>query len=212
MSEVLTFGELSEGDKIMGSNGEWVTITKAYKNHIPQRSYEIGMEDGTVITASGNHLWYIETDMDKSLHSARIRESKKILKGLIKEEIALLESYAFNDTKIGFDLSFKDAVDTLDANKNRSLQFLIKRVLESIGPISENNYHQVDIETMKDSGQVKVQGYDAQKFAQQVLSLTGKRTYTKKWPVIVGRVVTTDELVYLAHQADIPTVEPVTGK
>lgn len=58
------FGNLKPGDRIVGSDGKPVTVTDVYEKHYPERMYEIKMEDGEVVQASGNHLWYCETDRD----------------------------------------------------------------------------------------------------------------------------------------------------
>lgn len=59
----VNFGDLKVGDKIMGSDGP-VTVTNVYDKHLPDKMYEIEMENGEVIRASGNHLWYCETEDD----------------------------------------------------------------------------------------------------------------------------------------------------
>lgn len=58
------FGNLKPGDRIVGSDGKPVTVTNVYDKHFPERMYEIEMEDGEVVQASGNHLWYCETEHD----------------------------------------------------------------------------------------------------------------------------------------------------
>lgn len=63
-TEIKEFGELVPGDRIVGSDGQPVTVTDVYEKHIPDRMYEIEMEDGEVVQASGNHLWYCESDHD----------------------------------------------------------------------------------------------------------------------------------------------------
>ena len=64
-TELKEFGDLVPGDKIIGADGTPVTVTNAYEKHIPERMYEIEMEDGEVVKASGNHLWYCETELDE---------------------------------------------------------------------------------------------------------------------------------------------------
>lgn len=62
--KIKKFGDLKVGDKLVSSTGETATVTDVYEKHIPERMYEIEMEDGHTIKASGNHLWYCETDTD----------------------------------------------------------------------------------------------------------------------------------------------------
>lgn len=64
-TEIKEFGDLIPGDKIIGADGEPVTVTAAYEKHIPKAMYEIEMEDGEVVQASGNHMWYCETELDE---------------------------------------------------------------------------------------------------------------------------------------------------
>lgn len=63
-TEIVKFGDLKPGDKIIGSDGKPVTVTAAYEKHLPKSMYEIEMEDGEVVQASGNHMWYCETNID----------------------------------------------------------------------------------------------------------------------------------------------------
>lgn len=62
--KVKKFGELEVGDKLVSSTGEVTTVTNVYDKHIPDRMYEIVMDDGSIVKASGNHLWYCESDID----------------------------------------------------------------------------------------------------------------------------------------------------
>ena len=64
-TKVVKFGDLKPGDKLVGSDGEITEVVKVYDKHIPEKMYEIEMEDGEVIQASGNHLWYCETNSDE---------------------------------------------------------------------------------------------------------------------------------------------------
>lgn len=62
--ETVEFGDLKPGDKLVGTDGELTEITDVYDKHLPERMYEVEMEDGEVIKASGTHLWYCESDKD----------------------------------------------------------------------------------------------------------------------------------------------------
>ena len=64
--EIVDFGDLRPGDKLVGSDGELTQITDVYDKHLPDKMYEIVMEDGEVVKASGEHLWYCETEIDKN--------------------------------------------------------------------------------------------------------------------------------------------------
>ena len=64
-TKIKQFGDLQVGDKLIGSDGQPTTITAVYDKHIPDRMFEIIMEDDQAVQASGNHLWYCETDQDE---------------------------------------------------------------------------------------------------------------------------------------------------
>ena len=72
--------ELVVGDKIIGSDGQPITVTEAYDEHIPERMYELEMVDGEVVKASGNHLWYCETETDNKEKKAFKRSARKYFK------------------------------------------------------------------------------------------------------------------------------------
>lgn len=72
-TEIVQFGDLNPGDKIIGADGKVVEVTASYEKHIPKSMYEIEMEDGEVVQVSGNHLWYCEDTVD-NLGKDRYRE------------------------------------------------------------------------------------------------------------------------------------------
>lgn len=76
-TEIVNFGDLKPGDKIIGSDGNPVTVTAAYEKHLPKSMYEIEMEDGEVVQASGNHMWYCETNADLKEKEEYIRLAKE---------------------------------------------------------------------------------------------------------------------------------------
>lgn len=63
-TRIVDFGDLQPGDNIVGSDGLPVQVTDVYEKHLPETMYEIEMEDGEVVQASGNHMWYCETNID----------------------------------------------------------------------------------------------------------------------------------------------------
>ena len=81
-TKVTTFGELKPGDKIIGADGEPVEVTDVYDKHYPERMYEIEMEDGEIIRASGNHLWYCETEKDLEERDEYFELAKEVLSEL----------------------------------------------------------------------------------------------------------------------------------
>lgn len=201
------FGDLQVGDVILGPNGEEVTITQAYDAHMPERMFEIELENGESIKASGNHLWYVETKFDYEYHRERRREAKKLLKTVLTSEMLdNLREIAISDDDI--ETSLTDMVNLLEAGDNRPIQYILERVARSIGHVSENTVTYQDMEMSDvDSEDLTydVRHYDASVFCQQVLSLTGQRKYKKQYPLVVGSVVTTLELMDL-YQVEIPVL------
>lgn len=63
-TRTIDFGDLAPGDRIVGPDGLPVEVTNVYEKHFPEAMYEIEMEDGEVVQASGNHMWYCETEID----------------------------------------------------------------------------------------------------------------------------------------------------
>lgn len=108
--EIVEFGDLKPGDKIIGSDGKPVVITDVYEKHIPQSMYEIEMEDGEIIRASGNHLWYCETDIDESQKEEYLRLAKAFFENNeIPEKLEEDELFPINDiVKI-----FGNEIDTM---------------------------------------------------------------------------------------------------
>ena len=203
-SELVTFGELVEGDVILGPDGSPVAVTRAYDPHLPERMYELELEDGTTIQASGSHLWYVEPASDLLAHGLRLKEARRLLKPKDWREEALTVAEAEEP----YEIALSDLMNFFDFIKDeRSRYFLLVRVLESLGPIVEEEVIREDYLTgeLVDSAVEKV--YDARRVFQQLLSLTGDRTYRRRWPVVVGRVVTTDVLFHRYPEANIPTLD-----
>lgn len=204
---VKKFGDLREGDVIQGADGQPVTVTAAYDAHIPERMFEIELEDGRTIKASGNHLWYVETKYDLAYHRERRRNAKKVLgKALTKEMLDNLVGIAESEDDI--ETSLMDVMNLLEGWDNRPVFYVVERVVESIGHVSENSKQVRDLmtgETYVDATNT-VRHYDARRIAQQILSLTGQRKYVKKYPLVVGKVVMTTDLLNMSD-ADIPVIE-----
>lgn len=201
-STLKNFGELEEGDRILGPDGQPVTVTRAYDAHVPQRMYELELEDGTVVQASGNHLWYIEPSEDRLAHSDRLKRARRLLKGHKDwHEEALFVATAQEPYEIGLEdlMNFFDFIE--DYNER---YYLLLRVAESIGHVAEEETSYQDFFTGEQTNPSFEKVYDARRFYQQLLSLTGERKYRKRWPVILGRVVTTDTLFHRYPDADIP--------
>lgn len=202
--EVKPFGELKPGDVLLAPDGGEVTVKVAYDKHIPDRMYRLELENGVTIEASGNHLWYIEPDEDKYGHGERLAKARKLLKGHTDWMVEALH-VAESDEPYEIGLTdLKNFFDFIEDEDERA--FFLIRIAESIGHIVEEETILEDPYTGEQTFPTIEKVYDARRFFQQALSLSGKRAYRKRWPVIVGRVVTTDVLFHRYPTADIPTL------
>lgn len=202
MSELKRFEELVEGDMVLGSHGQPVTVTKAYDVHVPESMWEIELENGTVLKASGNHLWYCETQLDWELLALRKRTAKKLLSRVSSKKLALLEDTATKTQPV--ETRLVDMVTLLQAAQEPKLLEVIVRVAEAIGHVSENT---VTLEDLNGEGAVSetIRTYDARVFAQQLLKLTGLRRY-RHYELIVGSVMSTEDMVSMQETVHIPLV------
>lgn len=205
MDELKNFGDLQPGDQLIGSDGQPVTVVRAYDEHIPEAMWEIELEDGSLIKASGNHLWYCETRLDWELHALRKRTAKKLLRNATPQAIALLEESAAKEKPV--ETRLVDMVTLLQAAGNQEYVNTIERVADAIGHVSENT---MVFEDLNGEGgeEESIRTYDARLFAQQLLKLTGKRKY-KHYRLIVGSVMTTDAMMELGETVEIPVTKPL---
>lgn len=213
--EIVEFGDLKEGDLIKGSDGKPVRVSRSYDVHIPEKSYRIEGEDGEVIVASGNHLWYLETDIDIALHSARVSEARKIFRELDPQTIEFLEEMASFESERGKDgiilssraVSMNELLGILFTENDSSKIAVVGRICISVGPIQEDSYLIYDVESdshYKANSNIPI--YSFPEVSRQILPLTGKRKY-RKFPVLRGSVVTTDKLFLMQETGSIVKFE-----
>lgn len=206
----INFGDLKEGDIIPNEAGNEVTVSRVYDEHIPERMYQIELENGSVINASGNHLWYIEPTADIQSHRARLDEGKMLFRGhtdWIEEA-----EYIASEPEKKYEIAMEDLMNFFDFIEDETKRyFFLKRVADSIGHISEETITHQDVITGESKSDPMTLIYDARRFMQQTLSLTGIREYRKKWPVVLGRVVTTDEIFEKYPDANIPSLGRYRG-
>lgn len=203
MATLKKFGDLIPGDVLVGTSSKTV-VTKAYEEHIPESMYRLEFDEGSVIEASGNHLWYIETALDRALHKKRVKSFRKLFKclpGIVEDE--LLEVINLEESA---ETALIDMVSMLECEGDRERVQAIVRIAESLGPVAEENVMLEDYLTGEEVSYNEIRLYDAKLFAQQILALYSKG-YEKKWPIIVGQVVTTEYLARLAMDVEIPEVK-----
>ena len=203
---VKSFGDLEPGDFVIGSDGEPVEVVAVHDTHIPETMWEIELDDGTLIKTSGNHLWYCETRLDWELHSLRKAEAKKALKSVTPQVLALLEEATEKEERV--ETALVDMVTLLQAARNPKLLDTVTRVAEAIGHIAEQTTTLDVLDENDELTEEVIRMYDAKIFATQILALTGKRKY-RKHHVIVGSIMTTDQMMELSETAEIPVTEPL---
>lgn len=202
------FGDLQVGDEVPSPGDEWQKVAQAYAEHMPDSMYEIEA-NGTTMRVSGNHLFYVETDLDRQMHANRVKSAAKTLqKHLSAEGVAKFWEIATDDSGYEIEMLLSDIVNLARAKGNTAVESILARVAESIGPISEISIVHEDLETGVQGKSGMVCGYDGKRFTQQVLSLRGERKARRQWPVIVGRVVTTIEMLELMEDFNVHIPNP----
>lgn len=203
---VKNFGDVEPGDWVLGSDGQPVEVTRVHDVHTPESMWEIELNDGTVVKASGNHLWYCETKLDWELHALRKKESRKALESVITPQILKLLDEASKKEEL-VETSMADMVTLLQAATHPEILDVVVRVAESLGHVAE----QTTTFDVLDDDEIEpemIRMYDARSFASQLLALTGLRPY-RKIPIIVGSVMTTDAMMELGETAELPVTRPL---
>lgn len=207
----MRFGDLKGGERIITPSGEVGIVSKAYEKHIPEKMYRLEDENGNTVEASGNHLWYVVTDFNRELHRERLKEGRKLGKSLSEDTISALESIALDERL--FEMSIVDILELIGVAGDDSGPFhdAVVRTAESIGHIAEENItYEEDFQSSDTSETIR--SYDANRFAKQLLSLFHVKDYRKKWPVLVGEVMTTEEIANLDCGVWIPEIENSGGE
>lgn len=185
-----TMGELKEGDIIKSPMGP-TEVRRAYDEHIPERMFEVEDDNGSIGQFSGNHLFYIETEIDRSNHSRRIVEARKVLKMIEKSKIQEMRDYVSTHNADDHDMSLSEIIDYTGLNKSQDLLNTLQRIAASVGPVAEDNYEVRELYDMAEQEGVLVnktiQKYSQKEVFDQILSIIDK----KKRNIIVGRVVNT---------------------
>lgn len=204
---VMRFADLKPGMKVLGPNGV-VEIAETHDIHVPETMYEIEGEGASEpIRVSGNHLWYVETANDKSMHSLRLRESKKAFADLSDDAYETLEETAYDTSHNIIETSLADMFELVDAFENKHKEAAVTRIAKSLGHITEVNttFQDIAYDEVEEGAMIKM--YDAVLFSQQILALTGKRKYRKQWTVKIGQVITTERLVEIYETVELPVVK-----
>lgn len=203
------FGDLVPGDRVVSLNGDFVEVTKVHEEHIPEKMYHLEFDNGSWLDASGNHLFYVETEIDRGHHRQRIANAENILKTLDETSISDMLVLAQSDEH--YKASVEDMMNMTNAYADGKVFEVYSRIAESLGHIEEENIIRQDLYDEREISRETVRLYDANLFAQQILSIRSK-SFRKIWPVVCGRVVSTQELIEMSEtmDVDIPEVRPVS--
>ena len=168
-------------------------------------------------------MWYVVTDIDRAMHAERVKEAKKVLAPLLnKKHNSVVKnrliSFAENVYREDFPLEIPTVdmvallyndnnVDMSNPDVNRVFH-VVQRISDSVGVVSEQNTTLRDYVFVDEKEEFKEKFYDARLLAQQILSLAAERKWRKKYPIRVGKVVTTVEMLELmqsGHEVYIPS-------
>lgn len=200
---LLPFGEVRPGDLLNSPTGP-TEVLRVHEEHVPRSMYRLEFDGGQVIEASGNHLWYIETSLDRSLHRRRIKDGKKLLKNMDAEVEETLLQMAEDEEVTEAKLTQMMQLLGVKGGDKAMVQLLV-RVASSIGHIVDEKITFQDMGTGDEAEGEFIRLYDGNLFAQQILSLKS-RAHRRRWPLIVGSVVTTEHLARLALDVEIPEI------
>lgn len=190
--ELIRFGDLQQGDVLIGSASR-TTVVEGYDEHVPESMYVLETDSGIELEVSGNHLLYVVLANDRDLHRKRLADGKKLGRSISKESIATLQELAeVTDGKEGLIAEFADFIEP----KSSQLSAMLVRIAESIGPVSESHLYVDDLGGAEAPlFATTIQSYDRQIFAQQILSVLNIGKARKRWPTIVGTVLTAEMLM-----------------
>lgn len=183
MIEELTiaFKDIQPGDLVETPDGRWVPVEQVYDGHLPERMFELTMEDGQVVRASGNHLHYSLTRADREGFREYKKLGRKLFKSLPSKVKADCET-VMGDETTRYEIDFDNLLLVLGVKGVEEFYPLIVRLCESVGPIAENTYND-DVQPIPQ--------YDAARVFRQLYALGGD----KRWTPLVGRVRTTLQLL-----------------
>lgn len=187
---VKTFGEVLEGD-LLESPDVLVPVEKVFETEVPSTMFDVEVEGGEVVRASGDHLFYTVSNLDTAGHRQRCKRGRRWVKRLRKSTVKSLEEWA--EEPVGSEEVMLSQFSEAVINEgDTDGEWIIARIAESIGPVSEVNFFVDELGGMSSihpSG--SIQAYDRSLMAQQLLSfLRGS-----PWKTIVGKVITVEDMV-----------------
>jgi hypothetical protein len=193
-TKTIEFGDLKPGDRILGSRGEPVIVDQVYEKHIPERMYEVELDNGEVIKASGNHLWYCETDKDLERKDEYLRLAREFFS---KHEIPSHNEHNPHYPLAVITTKFGDEIDT---------RLFIEQACRSLGYSSSTPHVMVD-EKGNEVGEYLIYRYSFNDLVDFLHEMKAA-IYEDKGYFYFGEVRTTDEiakLIWYNMSVNIPT-------
>lgn len=181
--------KIKVGDKIVGSDGKAVVVTHVYDSYVPDKMYEITMEDGQTIKCSANHLWYCETQTD-------IKEKKEYLK--------LAKYYFKHETIPNYDIllpAYPYSMIGTKFSNNKKCQKLIQRAALSLGPTYQ--VPNVIFDGTKYIREEKVYTYSFNDLIDFLKGLQHVVNQDKEQYFFFGKVRETQQIVALGDYSDV---------
>lgn len=218
--EYKQMGDIIEGDVLLGSNGA-TAVTETYDVHIPEKMYRLRFGNNEVIEASGNHLWYTVTSLDKQTHKDRVKRAKQhVLPQITERKMNWLNRMSAEDQVTSPRVEAKFIFEVLDIGQSSnsshdSTEYAnqVIRVLESIGPVEiRNDYIYNETVHGHQSTREGVRMYSLSLFCEQMLALVKEALGEKHlhpYDLKVGKVRTTEQIMNtqdLGHE--FPSTNP----
>ena len=209
MPEVKKFQDLKIGDVIEHPTKGSTTVIATHPIHVPQKMYLLEVDTGDSVKVSGNHLFYSETNLDRQSVSARKRRGKKLFGSMDSVTEKALANLSVSTDVVKTTLyDFAHIFESVNDSKRFAE---IVRIADSVGWIEEENTFVRDIADPPDvlpEAQGRLRWYDARLMAQQLLSLSGKSKWRKKYPLVVGKVRTAEEIAALLETQNVFLPDP----
>lgn len=189
-------GDIEVGDVLLGPNGEETTVVATYDEHIPDRMYELEMENGEIIRCSGTHLWYTETTSDKK----NKRKYKKLAKNWFK---AHKEALPYQDEAEAYPI---EVLVKKFGTTQEEQEFLHLACL-SLGP-TYNTPHILVEDLTKVVAEENIYSYCVKDLSEFIEDMRSSVIH-KNGYFYFGQVRDTDEVFRITEEINIPTTEEV---
>lgn len=197
--EYKRMGDLIAGDILLSSEGE-TELTQPFEEHMPESMYLMEFGINEKVYASGNHLWYTVTSLDKQLHRKRRKDAVHLIKYLDDRKVSWLERQASSESAEAPDVAVEFVLETLGIpfQDDKAVEQVL-RIIESIGPtleVHEKMFDELD-DSLSPADTPARNLFSLKYFCQQLLALATsvkKSISATQYELLVGKVRTTEEI------------------